>query len=469
MKRINNILALSFAALLSLPMLSSCSQYDADREALLATGIPFTTNLTGATSRSTYEITNQIDNNGFVVCAFCPEDNAGSDGTLLPHCQDVVVVREVDGIFRGDGCRWPGNVGDKDGRLKFFAFHPSRSEMKKRAGVGEQCFVYTNKSKKNASGITYDYMLSKFRVAPDIAQQVDFVTAIGEGNKKDHLYSGIKLNFEHQLCGVNMSVWGAPTLYDVEIAGARIGGAVVEADFSLSHEVANPSDEENTIGAWFIDDSSLRGHVSYVYTTGDKVVVINANQHNTKDKVANIMGKGGQALVIPQKQGKWDYVNDKTNTGKGKGMYFSVLLRMTQRDGDHHVIFPSTDPESQDHIVFLLVDKSDGTVVKRLTKSEYANLTPPEGREKRAYGWAAVPVNVDWKAGYLYSYVLDFSHGVGVHDPADGNPASTIMKEDIGATVSITDGSWGNGPNIPEGSWGASGGPRDPDNHIWWR
>lgn len=464
---------------LALLAAASCSQEEPDLAPnILVVGdqISFVADVPGVSTRTNYDVSEQFLSSGFTVSAISPEDD--TVGGILPiHFEDITVIHQVDDSFRGDSCRWSGNANEdaneKNGRLKFFAFHPSRVEMKQCAGVGNECFEYANSSTKDASGVSYDYRLTKFRVAPDISKQVDFVTAIGEGNKTEHLYCGIKLAFEHQLCGVEVGVWGASTLYDVEIAGVRIGGIVVEADFNLATEVEKPAGDENSIGSWLINDSSLRGHVDYVFTTGDKVVVINDKEHNTKDKASSIMGSnGGKAMVIPYKYDKWDHTNDKTNAAKG--MYFSALIRMTQHDGDHHRIYPSTDPDSQDHIVFLSVRKSDGTVMERLDKNGNVFGTStkydiPSTEELRHYGWAAAPANVEWKAGYTYSYVLDYTRGVGVHDPADpDDPASTIVDWG-GVGITTYDGLWGNGEIINNGDWGANTNKPGPDGTIWWK
>ncbi len=474
MKQINHILGLT--ALLSVPLiLSSCSQEDPVNQRFLSDGaeITFVASLPDIGTRTNYDVDQHLFDDGFTVSGFSPEADM-VDGILPLHFKDKPVSLQADGAFRGDSCTWPANPDSdkKIGRLRFFAFHPSRDSMKTRAGVGDECFIYKNSTTKDNNGVNYDYRLTKFRVAPDISKQVDFVTAIGEGNKTDHLYCGVQVEFEHQLCGVEVGVWGGSSLYDIEIAGVRIGGIAVEGDHILSAVNTNGSQGGgNTIGAWIVDDSSLRGCVDYVYDTNDKVVTINTTNHNTPDKAVSIMGNGGKAMVIPHKYSKWDYKNDLYNE---KGAYISVLIHMTQHDGDHHLIYPSTDPDSQDHIVFLSVRKSDGTVMKRLDKNGNVygtkdHYTIPDTEELRHYGWAAVPVNVEWKAGYTYAYVLDYTKGVGVHDPADpDDPASTIVDWD-GVEITTYDGLWGNGDIIKIEGWGANTNKPGPDGTIWWK
>ncbi len=470
MKHTNHILALYLSSLISVPLLmSSCAE---DDNGLLVEGdeVTFVASMPEISSRA-YNIAERILKDGFTVSGFCPDSIVANGSVLPPFFQDENVTRQADGAFRSKGCRWPGNAEKREGRLKFFAFHPTRSIMMQQAGVGNECFVYSNSTVKDASGVTYDYRLTKFRVAPDIANQVDFVTAIGEGNKTANIYTGVKLDFEHQLSGVELSAWGGSTLYDIEVAGWRIGGIVVEADFGLSTEIAKPGENENTIGEWFINDDPRRGYVDYVFAPKDKVVRINASEHNTKETAVSLLGGGGQAMVIPQKQSMWDYKNDRTDSPKG--MYFSALVRITQHDGDHHCVFPSKDPQSQDHIVYLSVRRSDGEVVTRLDKNGniYGTSTAyeiPDTEELRYYGWAAAPANVDWVPGYTYHYVLDYTNGVGVHDPYDHNPAAIVVDWG-GVEITTTTGQWGSGGAIGEGGWGANTNNTAPDGTVWWK
>ncbi len=457
-------------SLISLPLLlSSCSEDDfPDMSA--GNEISFVASLPNVTSRTTYDVKSQFLSAGFTVSAICPEDDPDDDGILQTHFINQTVTRQVDGIFRSDSCKWPRNLAG-EGYLKFFAFHPSLNTMKQCAGVGEECFIYDNQTKKDADGIAYDFRLTKFRVAPDIFQQVDFVTAIGEGNKTAHIYSDIQLDFEHQLSCVELSAWGGSTLYDIEVAGWRVGGIVVEADFGLSTEIANPGENENTIGEWFINDDSRRGYVDYVFASKDKVVRINASEHNTKETAVSLLGRGGKAMVIPQKQSMWDYKNDRTDSPKG--MYFSALVRITQHDGDHHCIFPSKDPKSQDYIVYLSVRKSDGEVIERLDKNGniYGTSTKyeiPDTEELRYYGWAAAPAQVDWKPGYSYHYVLNYTNGVGVHDPYDHNPAATVVDWG-GVEITTTTGEWSSGGVVGKDGWGANTNNTAPDGTVWWK
>ena len=59
----------------------------------------------------------------------------------------------------------------------------------------------------------------------------------------------------------------------------------------------------------------------------------------------------------------------------------------------------------------------------------------PATQEIREYGWAALPIATAWKAGYEYTYLLDYSQGVGLHDPDDPNPGTPILNEVAVSTI----------------------------------
>ena len=54
---------------------------------------------------------------------------------------------------------------------------------------------------------------------------------------------------------------------------------------------------------------------------------------------------------------------------------------------------------------------------------------PAEGQEIKDFCWAAIPVDADWSAGRRYVYTLDYSEGVGVHDPQEPEPGKPILNE----------------------------------------
>ena len=440
---------------LSAASMSSCSQDDMPGSHLADDNlISFQVSLPGVNSRSTDKDILGALASGFDVTAFCPEDESliNADGTLHEYFSEQRVSQDGDGKFRSDLCRWPGNVGEKQGRLKFFAFYPSRRDLRQSVDEGESSARFALSNHSSASN--YDYRLENFKINRDIARHVDFVMASADGTETDNLFSGVNLNFQHQMTRVALSAWGNNDSYNVEIAGVRIGRPVTEGTFSFSAMPDAPEEGDNSVGDWLLDESPKRDCVEYIFReSGDVVIPIDGRNNNSENAASSIMGNGGWSMVIPYKHDAWDHHGDAPNSRQG--MYFSVLLRVTDKSGIRLYPYPgysSLDDTDQQKmtVIYLAVEKSTGRVMKRLYKSGNSYFSEPDfsvasvyslpaTQEIREYGWAALPIETDWKAGYEYTYLLDYSKGVGLHDPDDPDPGAPILNE---VAVSATVNPW---------------------------
>ncbi|MDE6694061.1 MAG: fimbrillin family protein, partial [Muribaculaceae bacterium] len=155
------------------------------------------------------------------VTCFNPDDTTlidSSTGELKPYFPDTRFKDDGTGRFFSNGddeCVWP----DANSTMQFFAYYPPVDSMKKISG--DTFFNLINHS-GSADGATFlDYRLERFRVAKDIADQVDFLTACTSGSLSSNATTGIKLDFKHQLARVELTAWGASDKYDFEIAGVR--------------------------------------------------------------------------------------------------------------------------------------------------------------------------------------------------------------------------------------------------------
>lgn len=161
------------------------------------------------------------------------------------------------------------------------------------------------------------------------------------------------------------------------------------------------------------------------------------------------MGEGGDAMMIPFAHKAWNHRAGTNDTG---GAYFSVLMRVSNLKNDNQVAYPYADDNASQKI--WLAVKDDGLVTKRLyrasdgtfytdeqMKSPYAGNDPV-----REYGWAAVPVDIDWIEGEHYIYTLDYTMGLGVKDPDDSNPGELILG-DPQVNMSVNVAGWGSGGN----------------------
>ena len=86
------------------------------------------------------------------------------------------------------------------------------------------------------------------------------------------------------------------------------------------------------------------------------------------------------------------------------------------------------------NVVYLEKEKSSNKIVGRVPSKTSAVGANNEIVE---FGWAAVPVGVNWERGKKYVYTLDFSNGVGIQDPEDPKPGTPIIGGGIKFSVSV--------------------------------
>ena len=440
---------------LSVFILSSCTQEDPTVRAVMDddSEILFFTSLPGIETRSADDIDKNSIKNGFDVSAACIDSINGKDTIPIEHfsAQRVFQTAGMGDAFRSNLCRWPFNKGGKAGKLRFFAFYPSREVLRDSAGLDRNDTNYFKlEYTKNEKGKT-EYWMKSFKVNKDIAKHSDFVTATAEGSKTDNLYTGVNLTLQHQLSRIILKAFSDSESYDVEIAGVRIGGIAVQSDFSFEGTPVNYKSWNSTkIGRW-IGVNQKKDVVEYIYREGDRVVTI--NKENNQDTLS-LMGKGGPALVIPYDYDVWWEYAKKPNKDHNL-LYFSVLLRVKEKLTENHtLLYPYIEGASLNSsltvtadnmkVVYLAIDTITGEVKQRLyRKKEDKKFYTDTGftkeyilqkdEEVRNYGWASAIPYIDgaktqrWNPGYQYIFKLDYSKGIGVQDPADALPGKVII------------------------------------------
>ena len=394
-----------------------------------------------------------------VTCFNTGDIKIDDSGFISPHFEDATFIRSVSPsagpIYISSPSEEPRDWPKSGGQLKFFAFSPSRTVM-----------AADNKAVENQTGVSYfnlinnttdittlsgiEYSLERVRVNPDISRQFDFITAEAAGERWKDFSNGIDLAFHHQMAQVELRAWGASGSYDFEIAGVRIGNPVVEGTFVFSGAVTASNQ-------WLTEENPVKDKVEYLYdnsqNTPDKIYNINYAEHNTVEDAGSIMGLGGCAMVLPTVNSKWPGLADSNITAvpySTDKMYFSVLMRVTDSATGRQLYPYIGNPYGIMTVIPYAVDKS-GTVLARLyageKEDEYfsdAALTRPyivgEDVMVKEFGWAAVPVDVDWKAGKRYVYTLNYTDGIGVHVPEDPLPGKPIIgKASISWGVTVDD------------------------------
>lgn len=407
----------------------------------------------------------------FQVTCFNTGDltNTNSAGILNPYFDNATFKQThypSAGIayFSSDSIYdWPAN----DDLLRFFAFSPSCDAMNAGNPAGDvdnnvSYFSLTNNSTGDDAVARIRYRLNRVRVNSDISGQFDFVTAEASGRHWPDFSDGVNLSFCHRMSQVELRAWGANPKYNFEIAGVRLGNPVVEGDFIFADDA---DDDASAGGVWTDLTDSPKGSVEYIFrghdgqdseNSGDIVYTINRDTHNTSESAQSIMGLGGAAMVLPTVNEKWLGLSDPDialtpySTDK---MYFSILIRAIDRDTGKKLYPYSVTPENM-KVVYYAVDK-DGKIISRLYPGASAEsgaaffkdregkhpYTPAEGVEIKDFGWAAIPVDVDWTSGKSYVYTLNYSEGIGVHDPCDPDPGKPIVGQNS-VLWGVTVGQW---------------------------
>lgn len=415
--------------------MSSCSQEEGPAGgADLNTGrrIVFRTSLPGVTSRA-----QQVaDIDSCHITAFDPADESRVDasGNLSSYFDNVKIKREPDNTFTSGDCVWPKS----DGPVHFMAFYPPIEHMRGACTVPDnQDFNIDNRSTKTAAETSLHYRINSFHLASDLSKQVDFITAYSVGHYAEDYLTGINLDFKHQLSQVELSAWCDSKVWNIEVAGVRFGSAVAKADFVFSPTGGSAPAE---IGYW---ENPVHEPVQYIFTKGDRVV--NLSEASTPEKSLSIMGASSEANMIPGTHTGWNVTADSTNVAEG--LYISVLMNVTYLiDESHPQVYPYTHEGENMEVVYLEVD-GQGEIAGRVYKSgpayysdpQFTELhTPAAGNTVRAFGWAAIPVgSLKWEPGYIYRYRLDFTDGVGLHDPLDPHPGRSILSDRVRFTYTV--------------------------------
>lgn len=327
---------------------------------------------------------------------------------------DTKITKDSNsGSFSSDQCVWPP-VGKGNHILHFFAYYPSLQ--------GEALPV--NSTLVNGKKKTLGHKIEKFSVNTDIAKQVDFVTTYATGSMQDNLFSGIALNFRHQLSRIEVKAKGSNRSCDIEIAGLRIGGVSMNGDFEFQTSDAD--------GNW---TNISNGICEYIFGVGETIVKVGSVEQSIFGKKLDDSNDNCAMLIPSTDTEGWQYASDIHNDNER--MYISVLLRVLDKtpSGGLKQQYPYYDKSQGLNapnipIVYLAVDNkgivkaNPGQLYKGDNGKYYTNAAKtteykaPTGSKVTEFGWAAMPVTRNWSAGYIYTYTLDYAYGVGLHDPA---------------------------------------------------
>ena len=334
MKRVMTWAVLATAATLTL---TSCSKVTEVPEPAGGCGkIAFTPFVANSLRAGEFDLT-ALEGTGFTVSAF------GNGATFF---EGKTVKKETAGNLwapEGGDILWPGF------ELDFVAY----------ANLGDYATP------------TIEQTGSKLELTTptEVAKQTDVIVARDKGNSADHGTNGMPLNFKHVLSQVEVKAVNSSTTpdYKIKVAGVKIGRIVKKATFTY------PAD---TKAATTLSD----------YAPGTDKETFGAAMQEAKElstTPVSLMGTDGNFMLIPQTLTKWDAAKHRTDGTDNEGVYLSVLLNITTKEG--------------------------------------VNIYPTDGK----YAWAATPLEIagGLEPGKKYVITLDFKDGAGYQDPEGDKPS----------------------------------------------
>ena len=335
MKRVMTWAVLATAATL---MLTSCSKVTEVPEPTGGCGeITFTPFVANSLRAGEFGLT-ALEGTGFTVSAF------GNGGTFFT---DKTVKKEATGGLwapEGGDILWPGF------ELDFVAY----------ANLGEYA----------TPAISQTDSKLELTTPAEVAKQTDVIVARDKGNSADHATNGMPLNFKHVLSQVEVKAVNSSNAtpdYKIKVAGVKIGRIVKKATFTY------PADTKSA--------TTLSG-----YALGTDKETFGVAMQEAKElsiTPVSLMGTDGNFMLIPQTLTKWDVAKHRTEGTDNEGVYLSVLLNITTKDG--------------------------------------VTIYPTDGK----YAWAATPLEIPGglEPGKKYVITLDFKDGAGYQDPEGDKPA----------------------------------------------
>ena len=275
---------------------------------------------------------------------------------------------------------------------------------------------------------------SDYQVKNDLANQQDIIVAYNSGSGSDFT-SGVPLNFQHVMSQVIIKALNKDaSSTKIEVAGIRLSNLKNTGTLTLpTSSTASGTFSWDSYTPW-----SVNNNTTYTYTDrGTDALAGTLTDNNTK--IVTLTSAATQLtdtpfLLMPQTTGKADLTVQPVN----EGAYISVLIRVTN--------IYDTDNLAAGQVTYPTWTIADGA--------------PAAGTQ---FAYVAIPVDIDWKAGYKYTYTLNFSKdGIGKVDPefADNysgegyptgtngaNPGEDVFDSPVSLFFTVTVDEWTDGGN----------------------
>lgn len=267
---------------------------------------------------------------------------------------------------------------------------------------------------------------TSYEVAADLANQKDIIVAYNSGTGADFT-SGVPLNFQHVMSQVIIKALNKDAgKRRIEVAGVKLNNLKNTGTLTLpTSSTASGTFSWSSYTPWSLDNP--------ITTYKDRGTSAVGNNNTT---IVTLTSAATQLtdtpfLLMPQTMAKADLTAKPVT-----GAYFSVLIRVTniENPSNEEAVYPTLN--------------ATATV-----------------NAKDYFAYVAVPVDIDWKPGYKYTYTLNFSKdGIGKVDPnmATENPGydyptgdptikpgEDIIDSPVQLFFTVTVEDWQDGGNSP--------------------
>ena len=305
--------------------------------------------------------------------------------------------------------------------------------------IGDAGKYYWWKSKSMSANFTayapYDEGFApstSYQVEPNLANQKDIIVAYNSGTGADFT-SGVPLNFQHVMSQVIIKALNKDAgTRRIEVAGVKLNNLKNTGTLTLpTSSTASGTFSWSSYTPWTLDNPIT------TYTDRGTSAVGNNNTTIVTLTSAATQLTDTPFLLMPQTTAKADLTAATIN-----GAYFSVLIRVTN------------------------IENPSNEVAVYPTLNASAASETPAVEAKDYFAYVAVPVDIDWKPGYKYTYTLNFSKdGIGKVDPnmatekpgygypTGGDPTiqpgEDIIDSPVQLFFTVTVEDWQDGGNSP--------------------
>ena len=219
-----------------------------------------------------------------------------------------------------------------------------------------------------------------YTVEKEIGDQEDIVYAYNSGAASTFT-SGVPMNFQHALSQVVIKALNKDNTYEIKVAGVKLNNIKNKGLFNMG-DVATAT--TSGVFTWPADVWTLRSSYDTYLVGANDAVVTTAEAAFPPITLSSAAKQltSQPFILMPQTTAKADLTQQTVS-----GAYFSILVQVRYKSGEKQgkMKYPTMDTD----------DEAQGY-----------------------YAYVAVPVDIDWKPGYKYTYTLNFSKdGIGKVDP----------------------------------------------------